>query len=111
MIVPKRSVLNFKDLNTAEIFDISLTLKYLTMTLERFHNGTSSTIHFQNYTRTDDKVNHMTVHLVVRKKGDLANNDDIYSILANYDKEFEVEYKTRIANGDAFSQTKVANLK
>jgi len=110
MIVPKRQVLNFKDLKAHEVFDLGLALKFLTTELEKFHKCTSSTVYIQNYSRTDDKINHMCVHVVTRKKGDLANNDDIYPTLQTYDRDFVMEYNTTIANNDVFSESKVENL-
>jgi len=111
MIVPRRQVLNFKDLKATEVFDLGLALKFLTAELEKFHKCTSSTVYIQNYSRTDDKINHMCVHVVTRKKGDLANNDDIYPTLQTYDRDFVMDYNTTIANNDVFSQSKISSLK
>ena len=46
----------------------------------------------QNFSRTGDfgneRINHMCIHIVSRKKGDIANNDDIYPTLERYDIEY-----------------------
>lgn len=39
----------------------------------------------------------MCVHIVTRKKGDLANNDDIYPTLESYDREY-IELKDVVIN-------------
>jgi len=110
MLVPKRQVLNIKDLTAAEVFDLGLAIKFLSKELELFHNTASSTVYVQNYGRIDDKINHMCVHLIARKKGDFTKNDDIYSILNAYDKDFLLEYNQTIANGHVFSEAKVEQL-
>jgi len=37
---------------------------------------------------TDKKINHMSVHVISRKKGDLEKNDMIYSILKSQEEEY-----------------------
>jgi len=114
MVVPKRAVANFKELQPAEIFDIGLAVRFLTKELEKFHACTSSTVYIKNFSRTDartdDRENHMCVHIVARKKGDIANNDDIYPTLERYHIDFSMEYNSTIKNSDMFSDTKISQL-
>eukprot|EP00331_Platyophrya_macrostoma_P008086 CAMPEP_0176417004 /NCGR_PEP_ID=MMETSP0127-20121128/6650_1 /TAXON_ID=938130 /ORGANISM="Platyophrya macrostoma, Strain WH" /LENGTH=145 /DNA_ID=CAMNT_0017797121 /DNA_START=118 /DNA_END=555 /DNA_ORIENTATION=- len=110
LIVPKRPVKNFRDLEPTEIFDLSLTIKFLSDEIEKFHEGTSTTVYFQNYGKTDDGINHMYVHLIPRVKGDMKTGDEIYGILQSYDKDFIQEYNNSIGMTSKLSETKLENL-
>eukprot|EP00331_Platyophrya_macrostoma_P024090 CAMPEP_0176450758 /NCGR_PEP_ID=MMETSP0127-20121128/27354_1 /TAXON_ID=938130 /ORGANISM="Platyophrya macrostoma, Strain WH" /LENGTH=162 /DNA_ID=CAMNT_0017838529 /DNA_START=63 /DNA_END=551 /DNA_ORIENTATION=- len=110
IIAPKRQVRNFKDLETTEIFDLSLAIKTISAEIERFHEASSTTVYFQNFSTSDDSINHMYVHVLARLKGDLKNNDEIYGILKEYDQDFMNEYNLSIGMTSKLSDTKLENL-
>jgi diadenosine tetraphosphate (Ap4A) HIT family hydrolase len=90
IILPKRRVLTYGELENQEVCELGSTIKILTRAMEKNLKCTSTTIYFQEYKKNQDEneyLNHFHVHLISRKKGDFENNDSIYKFLADHDKE------------------------
>lgn len=92
IILPKRKVQNYGDLENHEICELGSTIKIVSRALEKNLKCTSTTIYFQEYKENKNEkdnefLNHFHVHLIARKKGDFEQNDAIYKFLADHDKE------------------------
>ncbi len=61
-----------------EVTDLFQCVHRISPLLERTHNGTSLTIALQDGKDAGQSVEHVHVHILPRKPGDFANNDDIY---------------------------------
>eukprot|EP01017_Pseudomicrothorax_dubius_P016926 TRINITY_DN1914_c0_g1_i3.p2 TRINITY_DN1914_c0_g1~~TRINITY_DN1914_c0_g1_i3.p2 ORF type:complete len:113 (-),score=27.30 TRINITY_DN1914_c0_g1_i3:98-436(-) len=93
---------------------MALAIRFLSKELEKFYSCTSSTIYIQNYGKEDennpDKINHVYVHLIPRRKGDLKRNDDIYPLLQDYDRQLQVQYNNNIVLLSPHSQVSIEKL-
>lgn len=77
----------FSDLQNNEIFDYSLTLQLITNILESYYKVNSSTIIINEGEQTGQTIPHFHAHVIPRTKGDLTNNDLIYSNSRTFDDE------------------------
>ena len=77
---------NFKDLEPAEVFDLSLAIRFVAKCLESYFNCPASTIYTQN-SATSGGIGQMIVHVFPRKSGDLKRNDDLYDMINSYPEE------------------------
>ncbi|KAL4466793.1 hypothetical protein ABPG74_010390 [Tetrahymena malaccensis] len=94
LIIPKRNVSYFNDLELQEVFDIGLLTRFLTKGLEKYYTATSSTVYIHNYNPNDsESLEQVYVHIIPRKPADFQNNDDIYKKLEEYDAEFTKKFK------------------
>lgn len=78
LVCPRRIVPRFKDLDNAEVSDLFLLVHKISDRLERIFNGTAMTISIQDGSDAGQSVPHVHVHVIPRRKGDFARNDDIY---------------------------------
>ncbi|KAL4208496.1 Bis-triphosphatase [Rhizopus microsporus] len=81
LVVPKRNTPRLKDLTEEEIIDFMLSAQKIGNVLEKHYHGTSLTMTIQDGPQAGQTVPHVHMHLIPRKKGDWANNDDIYEEL------------------------------
>lgn len=98
MICSKREVPTLSDLTNEEIFDYSLTLQYITKRVEMYRKVTSSTISIQEGEVAGQIINHFHAHVIPRIKGDLDDNDEIYTKLLHFDEEFIKEFTELLQN-------------
>ena len=117
IILPKRKVQNYGELENHEVFELGSTIKIISRALEKNLNCTSTTIFFQEYKnkKIDDEfdneyLNHFHVHLIARKKGDFEQNDAIYKFLADHDKDFIRFYQTKLKNYNAVAEQNIQSL-
>ncbi|TPX64258.1 hypothetical protein SpCBS45565_g05987 [Spizellomyces sp. 'palustris'] len=61
--------------------------------IEKEYGGESLTITLQDGPKAGQTVPHVHVHVIPRKKGDWANNDDIYPEIDRKEKELAGELK------------------
>ena len=89
IILPKRRVHNYSELNFGEIYDMGISIKYLTRMLEDSFETDSTTVYIQNYSEEvgSEQMGHVHVHIIPRKEKDLQNNNDIYNFIDGFDKE------------------------
>ncbi|CAG8579042.1 1179_t:CDS:2 [Funneliformis caledonium] len=83
---PIRVVQRYRDLNSDEVTDLFLSAQKIGQVVEREYQGTSLTLTIQ---ATGQTVPHCHLHIIPRKVGDWANNDDIYG---------EIDKSTRVDN-------------
>ncbi|XP_076274075.1 ntrilase and fragile histidine triad fusion protein NitFhit [Rhynchophorus ferrugineus] len=76
-----------KDLGEEEIADLFATAIKVCKTIETVHDAQSTTLCVQDGPFAGQTVPHVHVHILPRKKGDFANNDDVYLHLAKHDSK------------------------
>ena len=74
-------------METEELFELSLTVQFLTKFLQNEYKTESATISIQEGAGAGQTINHLHVHIIPRKPGDFKNNDDIYPLLEAFDEE------------------------
>nr|XP_023030185.1 nitrilase and fragile histidine triad fusion protein NitFhit [Leptinotarsa decemlineata] len=87
LIATLRSAPRLVDLTQEEIADLFQTAVAVQRIMEMEHNTVSSTICVQDGHFAGQTVPHVHVHILPRKKGDFERNDDVYTHLANHDKD------------------------
>ena len=87
LVIPQRIAHRFTDLNPDEVQDLFMTVQVVQRMIESFTSSNSSTICIQDGKEAGQTVQHVHVHVLPRKSGDFAENDDIYDKLQNHDRE------------------------
>ena len=87
LVIPKRVAHRFTDLNPDEVQDLFMTVQIVQRMIESFTGANSSTICIQDGKDAGQTVKHVHVHILPRKSGDFAENDDIYDKLQNHDHQ------------------------
>ncbi|XP_059800230.1 bis(5'-adenosyl)-triphosphatase-like isoform X1 [Hemitrygon akajei] len=87
LVCPVRVVERFQDLHPEEITDLFQTSQKVAKVVERHFKGTSLTIAIQDGPEAGQTVKHVHVHILPRKKGDFARNDNVYMELQKHDQE------------------------
>ncbi|XP_038903515.1 bifunctional bis(5'-adenosyl)-triphosphatase/adenylylsulfatase FHIT-like [Benincasa hispida] len=86
LVIPKREVKRFVDLNPQEICDLWLTAQLIGAKLELFHKASSLTFNLQDGPEAGQTVPHVHIHIIPRKEGDFKRNDDIYDAVNENDR-------------------------
>ncbi|CAO3669615.1 unnamed protein product [Rhizopus stolonifer] len=81
LVLPKRNIPRLKDLSENEMVDFMLSAQKIGSVVEKHYLGTSLTMTIQDGPQAGQTVPHVHMHIIPRKKGDWANNDDIYEEL------------------------------
>ncbi|GAB5591208.1 Dinucleoside triphosphate hydrolase [Umbelopsis nana] len=79
--ITPRIVPRFADMTTDEASDMILSAQKIGKVIEKEFNGTSLTLAMQDGPQAGQTVPHVHIHIIPRRKGDWANNDDIYDEL------------------------------
>ncbi|XP_062924467.1 bis(5'-adenosyl)-triphosphatase isoform X1 [Mobula hypostoma] len=87
LVCPVRVVERFQDLHPEEITDLFQTSQKVAKVVERHFQGTSLTIAIQDGPEAGQTVKHVHIHILPRKKGDFARNDNVYMELQKHDQE------------------------
>ena len=87
IVCPKEPVPHYRDLNTEQLFEISLAVHYLTQAVQTVNGTDSATVSIQEGQGAGQSINHLHVHIVPRTSADkFSDNDLIYSELAKFDE-------------------------
>ncbi|KAI8079976.1 HIT-like domain-containing protein [Halteromyces radiatus] len=86
LVVSKRLVTRFNDLTAEEAVDMMLSTKKISAIIEKQYQGSSLTFAMQDGPEAGQTVPHVHMHIIPRRKGDYANNDDIYEDLDQRNK-------------------------
>lgn len=78
LVSPKRVVPRLADLTKDEMTDLFEAVNRIGPVLEKVYKGTALTIALQDGAAAGQSVEHVHVHIIPRKQGDFARNDDIY---------------------------------
>ena len=89
LVSPVRVVKRFCELTEEEVADLFTSTQKIARVLERAYNATSLSIAIQDGPDAGQTVEHVHVHVLPRKRGDLEQNDDIYEALEEHDKQKE----------------------
>jgi len=71
-------VKRFADLSTSEVSDLFLCVHQIAPVLQRVHASSALTIAVQDGADAGQTVEHVHVHILPRRPGDFAKNDDVY---------------------------------
>jgi len=87
LVSPKRVVHRFLDLTPEEASDLWLAAQQVGRKIEPFLKATSLTFAIQDGAQAGQTVPHVHVHILPRKKGDFENNDEVYDVIDEKEKE------------------------
>eukprot|EP01095_Lingulamoeba_sp_RSL-Kostka_P008198 TRINITY_DN269_c0_g1_i1.p1 TRINITY_DN269_c0_g1~~TRINITY_DN269_c0_g1_i1.p1 ORF type:complete len:162 (+),score=58.56 TRINITY_DN269_c0_g1_i1:59-544(+) len=94
LVVPKREVLRFKDLNNEEVADLWLSAQLIGSKIEELYECSSVTYACQDGPEAGQTIKQVHVHVIPRKKGDFKFNDEVYEQLEDGEKEEERKPRT-----------------
>ncbi|KAI8370537.1 HIT-like domain-containing protein [Radiomyces spectabilis] len=86
LVISKRVATRLHDLSPEEASDMMISAQKIGHAIEKYYNGTSLTMAIQDGPQAGQSVPHVHMHLIPRRQGDWANNDDIYDELDNKKK-------------------------
>jgi bis(5'-adenosyl)-triphosphatase len=84
LVCPRRVARKFTDLSDDEIGDLWRTVAAVQRVMERVYDTTSSTLAIQDGPLAGQSVPHVHVHVLPRREGDFARNDDVYDELEKW---------------------------
>ncbi|KAJ3199797.1 hypothetical protein HK099_003005, partial [Clydaea vesicula] len=85
----------FSELDNEEVVDIFETVQKVSKVIEKEYNAESMTLTIQDGPSAGQTVPHFHVHIIPRRKGDFANNDDIYNAIDEKSKEALIELQKK----------------
>jgi len=86
LVSPVREVAKIGDLTSCELGDLFLVVQKVERFAQQFYKVDSTTISVQNGPLAGQSIPHVHVHILPRREGDFAENDDIYKELQDHDK-------------------------
>lgn len=78
LVSPKRVVPRLADMTKDEVTDLFQAVHRIGPVIEKVYKGTALTVALQDGNAAGQSVEHVHVHLIPRRPGDFARNDDIY---------------------------------
>ncbi|CAJ2640558.1 unnamed protein product [Trifolium pratense] len=100
LICPKREVKRVADLTDDENIELWRIAHKLGRQLESYHNASSLTFCIQDGAQAGQSVPHVHIHILPRKIGDFENNDDIYDVINEKEKELKRKLEVDIERKD-----------
>ncbi|KAG0307321.1 hypothetical protein BGZ98_000556 [Dissophora globulifera] len=91
LIVSRRPVPRFLDLTPEEVSDMFQSAQKIGKIIEKEYDASSLTIACQDGPDAGQSVPHVHVHVIPRRLGDFANNDDIYDQIGHNTREYLTE--------------------
>ncbi|XP_066995353.2 nitrilase and fragile histidine triad fusion protein NitFhit isoform X2 [Anabrus simplex] len=85
LVSPIRCVKRYSELDVHEIKDLWLTVQRVQKVIEAVNNAEASTITIQDGADAGQTIQHVHVHILPRRPGDFARNDDVYVALEKKD--------------------------
>jgi len=86
LVSPVRMVERLGDLTEEEVTDLFKVVQKVESFSQKFYKVGSSTVSIQNGPLAGQSIPHVHVHILPRREGDFAENDDIYKELQEHDK-------------------------
>jgi len=86
LVSPVRQVEKMGDLVEEEVADLFKVVQKVEVFVQKFYNVNSTTISIQNGPLAGQSIPHVHVHILPRREGDFAENDEIYRELQEHDK-------------------------
>lgn len=78
LVIPRRVVRRFQELRADEVADLWTLAQKIGPRMEAHFAASSLTLAIQDGPAAGQSVFHVHIHVLPRKAGDFANNDDIY---------------------------------
>lgn len=78
MVLSKRVTPRFADLSAEEVADLWNTVREISEPLQKHFDGESLTLAIQDGPAAGQTVSHVHVHVIPRRSGDFAQNDEVY---------------------------------
>jgi len=118
LVSPVRSVEKLSGLTEEEVTDLFKVVQKVEGFVQKYYGVDSSTVSIQNGPLAGQSIPHVHVHILPRREGDFAENDDIYKELREHDKvktgwrtEEEMVAEARLLREAFFSETKHSRYK
>ncbi|CAG0891316.1 unnamed protein product [Darwinula stevensoni] len=90
---PIREAKHLQDLTPMELQDLFTLVQRVQKVLGVVYSTQSFTVTVQDGPHAGQTIQHVHVHILPRKEGDLANNDDIYDRLEKHDKGHDIQWR------------------
>lgn len=87
LICSRRQVAKVTELQDHELADMFCAAVHIQRVMEKLHNVESSTLVVQDGKDAGRTVPHVHVHVLPRRPGDFVENDEVYTALAQHDKQ------------------------
>uniref|UniRef100_A0A2R5LGW8 Nitrilase and fragile histidine triad fusion protein NitFhit n=1 Tax=Ornithodoros turicata TaxID=34597 RepID=A0A2R5LGW8_9ACAR len=87
LVCPLRPALRLRDLSGDEVGDLFSLVQRVQAAIEKHYCSSSSTVSIQDGPDAGRTIDHLHVHVVPRRPGDFAKNDDVYMQLEKHDKD------------------------
>jgi len=81
LVIPQRKVERFKDLSSEEVSDLFRSVQEIGKVVEKHYESEALTIAIQDGRAAGQSIAHVHVHVLPRKPGDFARNDEVYEKL------------------------------
>lgn len=107
LIISKREIESIGEMTNEELFDYSLTLRYIQKKIEGFFQTNSSCLLIQEGEDVGQHINHFHAHVLPRVKGDIADHNMLYNEMPTFDEEFMKEYSELLSNEKNKAELKV----
>jgi len=87
LVSSNRMVAQVSELSPEEVADLFKLVQRVDKFLQKHFEVNSTTISIQNGVLAGQSIPHVHVHILPRREGDFADNDDIYKELQTHDKK------------------------
>ncbi|KAJ3161361.1 hypothetical protein HDU86_007143 [Geranomyces michiganensis] len=106
LVLPRRVCPRFADLTREEVSDLFLSAHTIGKQVETHYKAEALTITIQDGVRAGQTVPHVHIHIIPRRAGDWADNNDIYPELDDKERELAeaLKRKARKIDDDARKQ-------
>ncbi|MEW5316942.1 MAG: hypothetical protein WDW38_008280 [Sanguina aurantia] len=91
LVSPKRVVQRFTEMTSEEVADLWILVQRVGKVVESHYSAASLTLAMQDGPLAGQSVPHVHVHVLPRRAGDFARNDDVYDALEQGSKEMAPE--------------------
>ncbi|KAJ2760261.1 Dinucleoside triphosphate hydrolase [Coemansia nantahalensis] len=78
LVVSRRPARRFAELTPDEVADLFVQGQRVSRTIERLHRAEALTLCIQDGAAAGQTVPHVHLHVIPRRPGDFADNDDVY---------------------------------
>lgn len=91
LVSPLRPIARLSQLNQDEVIDLFALVHKLAPILEQTYQAEAMTISLQDGQAAGQSIKHLHIHLIPRRSGDFANNDDIYPEIDRWKPQEEIK--------------------
>jgi diadenosine tetraphosphate (Ap4A) HIT family hydrolase len=95
LVIPRRVVARVSQLTADELADMWVTAQRVAVMLEAKHATSASTFTIQDGPDAGQSVPHVHIHVLPRRRGDFAENDDVYPAIERSSDAAAAELRAR----------------